>query len=303
MNDFVSINLNSGANDSVSFQWPALEGYHSLKIASALNNDLYRINDTVSIVILGGAATGGGFETCRDGMHLKTVDNVSVYDSVYVNIPQWAFGVLDVNVEIDSLVHYWDSDLIFSLRHGADSVDFIYRVGGNGNNFFGTILNDSAAVSIVNSSPPFTGTFVPSNPLSVFNGASANPDGYWILKITDTQAGETGYLQSWCLSVSYFTYIGGIGTITVPNYYKLEQNYPNPFNPSTKIEYAIPEAGSVEIIVFDILGKEIEVLVNENKMPGIYTAEFNASELSSGVYFYRMRSGNFSDTKKMLMIK
>jgi hypothetical protein len=303
MNDFVGISLDSGASDSVSFQWSALEGYHSLKIASALNNDQYRNNDTVSIVILGGAANGGGFETCRSRLHIKTVDNASVYDSVYVEIPPWAFGVLDINVKIDSLIHHWDSDLIFTLKHGAESVDFISHVGGNGNNFFGTILNDSAEVKIENGMPPFTGTFIPSNPLSVFNGAFSNPDGYWILKITDTQMGETGYLQSWCLSVSYFSYIGGIGTVTVPNYYLLKQNYPNPFNPSTNIEYAIPKAGDVEIIVFDILGREIEVLVNEYKKPGIYKAEFNADAISSGVYFYRMRSGSFSDTKKMLIIK
>jgi len=311
MNDFVSINLNSGANDSVSFQWSALEGYHTLKIASALYNDQYRSNDTVSIVILGGTANGGGFETCRSRLHIKTVDNASVYDSVFVEIPQWAFGVLDVNVKIDSLFHHWNSDLIFSLRHDADSVDFIYRVGGNGNNFFGTILNDSAEVSIINGSPPFTGTFAPSNPLSVFNGASSEPDGYWVLKITDTQTGETGYLQSWCLSVSYFSYIGGIGTVTVPNYYLLKQNYPNPFNPSTKIEYAIPKYGNVKIIVYDLLGREIAVLINEYVNPGIYTVNFDASELSSGIYFYSMvvrdpsaNSGqSFTDTKKMLLIK
>lgn len=81
------------------------------------------------------------------------------------------------------------------------------------------------------------------------------------------------------------------------------QNYPNPFNPSTKIEYAIPRPGDTKITVYDILGKEVAVLVNEFKYPGIYTVDFDASALSSGVYFYKLQSGSFADTKKMLMLK
>jgi hypothetical protein len=297
------LNLNSHMFDSVSFQWTALDGNHTFAVVSALPGDEFRRNDTVRIVVLGGVANGGSFSGCRRKLHVKIIDNTSVYDSIPVNVPGWSFGIRDVNVTIDTVVHGWDDDLVFTLIHGSDSVDFISHVGGNGNNFIGTMLNDSALYGIQYGQPPFTGTFQPSNPLSAFNGLSADPNGYWTLKITDTRTGETGYLQAWCLDISYFTYIGGIGTITVPNYYSLEQNYPNPFNPSTKIKYTIPRAGDVKITVYDILGKEVAVLVNEYKNPGIYSIDFNASALSSGVYFYKIRAGDFTDTKKMLLIK
>jgi hypothetical protein len=85
--------------------------------------------------------------------------------------------------------------------------------------------------------------------------------------------------------------------------YKLEQCYPNPFNPSTKIKYSIPQSSSVVIKVFDILGKEIETLVNEEKPARSYEVEFNATNLPSGVYFYQLISGNFVETKKMILLK
>jgi hypothetical protein len=90
---------------------------------------------------------------------------------------------------------------------------------------------------------------------------------------------------------------------TIPVEFSLSQNYPNPFNPVTKIEYSLPKVGFVKLTVYDILGKEINVLVNENKLPGNYIIDFDASNLSSGVYFYKITSGNFSDMKKMFLIK
>jgi len=85
--------------------------------------------------------------------------------------------------------------------------------------------------------------------------------------------------------------------------YELATNYPNPFNPSTKISYSIKEEGLVTLKVYDILGKEIATLVNESKPSGKYEAEFNASQLPSGVYFYKLTSGNFVETRKMLLMK
>ena len=85
--------------------------------------------------------------------------------------------------------------------------------------------------------------------------------------------------------------------------YSLNQNYPNPFNPSTKISYLIKEEGLVTLKVYDILGTEVTTLVNENKPAGTYEAEFNASSLPSGMYIYKIQSGQFSDVKKMLLTK
>jgi len=102
-----------------------------------------------------------------------------------------------------------------------------------------------------------------------------------------------------------FNYLVGTenNTNLVPNEYKLSQNYPNPFNPTTKINFAIPKQGLVTMKIYDILGREVRTLVNEVKQAGNYTVDFNASEFSSGVYFYKLTSGDFSDIKRMILVK
>ncbi|MCZ7602047.1 MAG: T9SS type A sorting domain-containing protein [Melioribacteraceae bacterium] len=89
----------------------------------------------------------------------------------------------------------------------------------------------------------------------------------------------------------------------LPNEYALFQNYPNPFNPSTQIKYAVPNATNIKLKVYDILGKEIITLVNGYKNVGTYEVQFDASNLSSGVYLYRLETESFSQTKKLMIIK
>jgi hypothetical protein len=89
----------------------------------------------------------------------------------------------------------------------------------------------------------------------------------------------------------------------IPTVYKLNQNYPNPFNPITKIEYEIPKQGFVTLKVFDILGREITRLVNEVHSPGVYSIDFDGTNFSSGIYFYRIEVNGFTDIKKMILIK
>lgn len=85
--------------------------------------------------------------------------------------------------------------------------------------------------------------------------------------------------------------------------YVLEQNYPNPFNPNTEISYSIKDAGQVTLRIHDMLGREVATLVNEVEEPGFYKVKFDAGELSSGVYFYSLKSGNFYQIKKMIVVK
>lgn len=87
------------------------------------------------------------------------------------------------------------------------------------------------------------------------------------------------------------------------NGFKVEQNFPNPFNPNTTISFSIAKSDNVKLVVSDVLGKEVAVLVNEFKSAGRYDINFDASALSSGIYFYTLTSGNFTETKKMFLIK
>jgi hypothetical protein len=85
--------------------------------------------------------------------------------------------------------------------------------------------------------------------------------------------------------------------------FMLYQNFPNPFNPTTIINYSIPKSGLVTIIIYDIHGREIKKLVNEEKSAGNYSLRFSGANLSSGIYFYRMQSGSFVETKKLILLK
>jgi len=136
------------------------------------------------------------------------------------------------------------------------------------------------------------------------NGTSNTPNSY---SFTDKNLASGNY--SYRLkqidfngNFEYFNLSNEV-VIGVPEKFELSQNYPNPFNPSTKINYNLPDDGMVSIKIFDMSGKEVMSLVNEVKTAGYYSVSFNGSNLSSGNYFYRINAGEFSATKKMMLVK
>ncbi|MCX6165176.1 MAG: T9SS type A sorting domain-containing protein, partial [Ignavibacteriae bacterium] len=108
-------------------------------------------------------------------------------------------------------------------------------------------------------------------------------------------------------SINFYLYRLYVGikqiNSTIPSEYRLFQNYPNPFNPSTNIRYQITNNGFVSLKVFDALGREIETLVNEKQPEGTYEAIFDGRNLPSGIYFYRLQTDNFTETKRMVFLK
>ena len=127
-------------------------------------------------------------------------------------------------------------------------------------------------------------------------------------------AENTGYVASWSGKIlkttnGGLTYTGQIST-TVPKNYELRQNFPNPFNPSTIISFQLPRNGNVSIKIYDVNGREVQTLVNESMNAGSYEVSFDATGLSSGVYYYRLEVRNssstsnvFSDTKRMMYLR
>ena len=136
------------------------------------------------------------------------------------------------------------------------------------------------------------------------NGTSSSSSDY---TFTDRDL-NSGIYQYRLKQIDYngdyeYHYLRNTVLIGLPEKFKLYQNYPNPFNPITFITYNIPKEGEVTIIVYDINGSEVYTLVNEFEEAGYYKVEFNGSNLASGIYYYKLESGNFVGTKKMVMLK
>jgi hypothetical protein len=99
------------------------------------------------------------------------------------------------------------------------------------------------------------------------------------------------------------TALPGVTEVGLPGKFGLMQNYPNPFNPSTTIKYELPKSSDVRVSVIDMLGREVSVLVDERREAGIHEVKFDASALSSGVYFYRLQAEDFTQTRRLLLMR
>jgi hypothetical protein len=237
---------------------------------------------------------------CRHGLNIPLLSHSTIKDSILVNVGQNC-SLLDLNVKIDTFQHTWVSSARMYIRKSNAGVLMVNWVGGSGDNMIRTVLDDSAALSIHQGSAPFTGSYRPSNPFLPFVGI--NPNGYWTYVATDSGPADTGVLRAWCVILTVNCPVGGVQTLEIPSMYTLEQNYPNPFNPVTKIKYGLPENSYVELIVYDISGREVRTLVSGYREANTYEFDFDGTELPSGVYFYKLEIGSISLTRKMLLIK
>ncbi|HKJ81146.1 MAG TPA: T9SS type A sorting domain-containing protein [Ignavibacteriaceae bacterium] len=147
-----------------------------------------------------------------------------------------------------------------------------------------------------------------TNPANVFGSVATNwaqTQGYPVpenLKYTANLTGSDGLPLG---DLNWFPEVMGIKQTNnvIPEKFILKQNYPNPFNPTTNIKYSITKSGLVTLKIYNVLGQEVATLVNQDQRPGNYVVDFNASNLASGVYMYRLESGNYSLTKKMVLLK
>ncbi len=135
------------------------------------------------------------------------------------------------------------------------------------------------------------------------NGTATNPNSYSFID-NDVSAGSYSYRLKQIDFDGSFKYSKVIeANINLPAEFSLEQNYPNPFNPSTNIGFRIAEFGFVTLKIYDVLGKEVVTLVNKEMEPGNYNLKFDASNLTSGLYFYSLKTKGFYQVKKMMLVK
>jgi hypothetical protein len=135
------------------------------------------------------------------------------------------------------------------------------------------------------------------------NGNSNSPKEYSFVDKSPIGGTKFQYRLKQIDNDGQFKYTDLVEVQLVPAQFELSQNYPNPFNPSTKISYTLPVDSKVSIKVYDILGKLVETLVDEQRVAGYYQEIFNAKNLSSGVYFYNITAGKFNQTRKMMIMK
>jgi hypothetical protein len=139
----------------------------------------------------------------------------------------------------------------------------------------------------------------PNNYIGHYIGVSAHNN---IVRPVWTRI-DNNYPSLWTAVVDSVTAVENNSDQAALSKFELSQNYPNPFNPTTKINYSIPISGFVSLIVYDVLGNEIAELVSDEKQVGNYETEFDATGLSSGIYFYQLKADTFIETKKMLLLK
>ena len=130
------------------------------------------------------------------------------------------------------------------------------------------------------------------------NTVEINKKYYYRVSTIDFNSNESDYSEELNFEITDVA-----GETALPTKYSLSNNYPNPFNPSTQIKFAIPQSGNVRITIYNSLGKEVKVLKNENLNAGYYNVTWNANGFSSGIYFYEMKSNNFVQVRKMLLLK
>jgi subtilisin-like proprotein convertase family protein len=205
------------------------------------------------------------------------------------------------------------SDLTAKITPPFGSASYLFKNPGLGTPFANAMnpqikLEQDAFLSMKNfeviGNGNIQGEYVPDS-LNLDNYKNQNAKGKWVLTVNDTKTGLTGNLVEWGLIITPSPSSDVKNIESHPTGYFLAQNYPNPFNPATRISYSIPSGSFVKLSVFDILGREIAVIVNEYKSTGNYEVEFSTSGKSfpSGVYFYKLEAGNFTSVKKLILLK
>ncbi|MBS1518159.1 MAG: T9SS type A sorting domain-containing protein [Bacteroidetes bacterium] len=303
-------NFSSFTNDSVSFDF--------IVSAGALNNSSYkttlriRQDDTNSVytkdinivigsgnvIFLDSAENGttrwtlsGGFGTTTTQSHSPTRSFTDSPTGNYSNSTTRSMTLLTpLNISSAPVVilSYW-------YRHSIDTLDNAYvEVSNDGGTSWRSVKFYNKTVStwtkeVLDITSLAAGSSNLKIKFSLISNGSLTADGIYIddIKLVNYNSIPTGIT----------------GTAEIPLSFELSQNYPNPFNPSTSINYQIPVTGNVSLKIYDISGKFISELVNKEQTAGNYEVKFNGENYSSGIYFYRLESGNYSKTMKMMLLK
>ncbi len=215
----------------------------------------------------------------------------------------------------------WEDGFIFSVN-GSENIKNILGViepmnpfGGEISGKISSASGSSLSGSLISAVDSLSNII--SSSISVYNGNYSIPslkNGNYKIKASKIGYNTAEYSQPVQIDLVNKPVVDGVNisiSLTgvekyeniIPEFFALYQNYPNPFNPTTNIQFAIPHSGFVTLKVYDILSREVKTLVNEERTAGTYSVSFDAQNLSSGIYFYSITTGNFHQTKKMILVR
>jgi hypothetical protein len=224
----------------------------------------------------------GGSSASSGGITRLTCSGQTMSGLIHVDANSSNYDTLKSSSKFTGAINNSNTGKLVSLCMDASSTWTLTK------NSYLTIIINSAGISGT------TVTNITGNGYNVYYNSSNSSNSYLGAK-TYTLVNGGYLLPTGASAVAVET--------SLPTGWNLDQNYPNPFNPSTVISYQIPSAGQVALQVFDALGREVATLINEEKQAGTYNITFNAKNLPSGLYVYRIRGNNFVQSKKMLLIK
>jgi subtilisin-like proprotein convertase family protein len=235
------------------------------------------------------------YMACSETTPKQILDLNHLYDTIHI---PYAGVLVDLNVELD-INHTYVGDVeIFLIGPDGTQIDLCVGHGGSGNNFIGTILDDQATTPIANGSAPFTGSYIPDEPLATFSDNDIT--GNWILHIYDNALNDQGYLTNWCINMYYS---GDPIFIETPEQgdVNIYQNYPNPFTDITTFAFELQARSNVKISIIDMMGREVSTVVDRNYGPGTHHVQWNAGSHSPGQYFYKVQTGDRVEVKAMMI--
>jgi len=253
-----------------------LTGGYIVAKFNIINREQTNINAVIGMEIIARINGSYGLESIKWLSQEKTISIYREGDSSFVGYkllssPLTSLSIIDWYSGYDTV----DPDLWGWLT--SNTIDTLFDSGGDG------------AVTIFSQ--------------DAVNIAAGDSSEIWVgISVGDD---ESEMISNMVIAEAKYNLITNIdeNSTAVPSAYELKQNYPNPFNPSTKIQFAVPQTEFVSLKIYDVLGNEVSTLMHQELSTGSYEIQFNARLLSSGVYFYQLITGNYSETKKMNLIK
>ncbi len=240
----------------------------------------------------------------KEGLDLDIVQGTPTKDVIDVSADK--INLFGVVVKIDSLLHPSVGDLEITLEHGATTVSLVDQCSNSGENFIHTSFADAAELSINLRFAPYTGWFLPEEPLFPF--LFHDPSGEWTLTITDHGTGgvkaTTRVLKGWSLNLLTES-SGGVGIPTMESLanFGLEPIRPNPVNQEALISFQIPKPAAVNLKIYNQLGQEVASLAHEDLPEGVHSRIWNPGSLAPGTYFIHLEAGGMISVRKAMIVK